>query len=165
MQLLARSSVLLTTAALTRRCAPLVTPRAALSMSADIESYTKTMWKDVFAAGQTKDAEKIGAAFDKYYKEDCVIIRPSGNPLSLEGWKGMLGSEDVVVSADEVTSVDDVKMLAGGAVAVVVFTTRSTFTYMGTPNDDVAKFSATLEKIDGAWKVAHVHRGTGQAPE
>ena len=54
---------------------------------------------------------------------------------------------------------------AGGNAAVVVYTCRSKFSYKGTPNDDIAKFSATMEKVDGTWKMVHNHRGTGQAPE
>ena len=92
------------------------------------------------------------------------MIRPSGNPLDLDGFKGMLGSPDIIVEKDEVISVDDVKLFAGGEAAIVVYTTLSKFTYQGNPNDDVAKFSATLEKADGAWKIVHLHRGTGQKP-
>lgn len=101
----------------------------------------------------------------RYYKPDCTLIRPSGNPLDMAGFKGMLGSPDIIVEKDEVTSVDEVKEFAGGNAAVVVYTTRSTFSYKGTSNDDVAKFSLTIEKVDGAWKVVHMHRGTGQKPE
>ena len=32
-------------------------------------------------------------------------------------------------------------------------------------NDDVAKFSATMERqTDGKWLIVHNHRGTGQSP-
>ena len=94
-------------------------------------------------------------------KEGSVIIRPSGNPMDLATWKGMLTSEDVEVVSDEVVSIDTVIELAAGQVAVVVYTTHSVFKYKGTPNDDIAKFSATFEKqADGKWMCAHNHRGT-----
>ena len=46
----------------------------------------------------------------------------------------------------------------GGRILAIAYPER------GTPNDDVAKFSATLEKVDGGWKIVHLHRGTGQKP-
>ena len=108
---------------------------------------------------------QINTVCNKYYTPDCNLIRPSGNPLDLAGFKGMLGSPDIVVETDDVISVDDVKVFAGGDAAVVVYTTLSKFTYQGTPNDDIAKFSATLAKTEDGWKVVHLHRGTGQKPQ
>ena len=108
---------------------------------------------------------QIDAAFDKYYKADANLIRPSGNPLDMAGFKAMMASPDIIVESDVVASVDDVKEIAGGQAAVVVFTTLSKFSYKGTPNDDVAKFSVTYEKVDDTWKIVHLHRGTGQKPE
>ena len=43
-------------------------------------------------------------------------------------------------------------------------TTHDTFTYEGTKNDDLAKFTAVLEKGLGGWTVCHAHRATGQPP-
>ena len=111
-----------------------------------------------------RHGRQISTVFDKYFAQNCLMIRPSGNPLDLDGFKGMLGSPDIIVEKDEVISVDDVKLFAGGEAAIVVYTTLSKFTYQGNPNDDVAKFSATLEKANGAGKIVHLHRGTGQKP-
>ena len=54
---------------------------------------------------------------------------------------------------------------AGGNVAVVTFLEESAFVYKGTPNEDLAKWTAVLEKVDGKWKYVHGHRGTGQPPK
>ena len=63
-------------------------------------------------------------------------------------------------------SVDSVNLLAEGKVAVVTYTAHDKFTYQGTANDDVAKFSGVLERQeDGAWKFVHMHRATGQPPK
>ena len=141
-------------------------PQRAFSKMAttDFPAFVTTMWSDMTAAGQSKDAGKIDAVFNDYFADTCSIIRPSGNPLDLSAFKGMLGSPDIIVEEDAVISVDDVKEIAGGNAAVVVYTTHSKFSYKGTPNDDIAKFSATLEKTGDKWKVAHLHRGTGQPP-
>lgn len=65
--LLSARTLLLSAATVTRR-APLLAQRsAAFSMSAtgDIAEWTKAMWADVAATGQTKDMDKINAVFDK----------------------------------------------------------------------------------------------------
>ena len=38
------------------------------------------------------------------------------------------------------------------------------FKFQGNENDDLAKFSAVLEKSLNGWRICHVHRATGQAP-
>ena len=61
-------------------------------------------------------------------------------------WVGMMTSEDITVESDTMVGEPEVKLIAGGAAAVVVYTTHSKFTYKGTANDDIAKFSLMLEK-------------------
>merc|ERR1711998_747715 len=155
---------LLVSAAMARRAPHLTVRRAGGSVTmSEPGAFVKTVWSEMTASGQSKDAAKIDEVFDKYFKPSCTLIRPSGNPLDRDGFKGMLGSPDIIVEKDEVASIDEVKELAGGQAAVVTYTTLSKFSYKGTPNDDVAKFSATLEKAEsGEWKMAHLHRGTGQ---
>ena len=81
-------------------------------------------------------------------------------------WVGMMTSEDITVESDTMVGEPEVKLIAGGAAAVVVYTTHSKFTYKGTANDDIAKFSLMLEKqADGSWKIVHAHRGAGQKPD
>ena len=46
-------------------------------------------------------------------------------------------------------SVDAVSVFAGGRAAHATFTLHDKFAYKGTPNDDLAKYSATLELADG----------------
>ena len=47
----------------------------------------------------------------------------------------------------------------------MTYTMHSKFSYKGTKNDDIAAFSATLEKKDGAWKCVFGQRATGQKPK
>jgi len=131
----------------------------------ELSTLVKTMVAEGVEAAKSKDGPTVEKYMGTYMKEGSVIIRPSGNPMDLATWKGMLTSEDVEVVSDEVVSIDTVIELAAGQVAVVVYTTHSVFKYKGTPNDDIAKFSATFEKqADGKWMCAHNHRGTGQKP-
>lgn len=132
---------------------------------AGVEGFLNGMCNDAIAVAQTGDAAKIDAYFSKYCTPDCEYIRPSGNPMDVATYKGMLLSNDIKWLSDELVSVDMVKFLAGGDVGVVAYRTRQKFDYKGTMNDDVAKFTAVLDKTADGWKAAHVHRSTGMAKE
>ena len=80
-------------------------------------------------------------------------------------FKGMMGSADITIESDEVTSIDDIKEFAGGNAAVVVYTCRSKFSYKGTPNDDVYVFTNVFKKVDGVWETVWGHRSTGRSPD
>ena len=139
--------------------------QAASSTAADIATI-KTLITEMIAANMK--TEKTLAAWDalfaKYYVHDVSIIRPSGNPMDLAMWKGMMTSDDVIMTSSELLSIDDVKIFGGGNAAVAVYTTHDKFTYKGAPNDDVAKFSAVFDKTSDGWKIMHAHRATGQPP-
>ena len=92
-----------------------------------IEDDIKAFLGEQIAAAHAlpKDEAAIAAHFDKYMLPDFVAIRPSGNPLTLDMWKGMKMSEDVVSESDELVSVDSIKMLADGKVGHAPHTTRT----------------------------------------
>ena len=77
----------------------------------------------------------------------------------------MFGSGDIEPGQSKLIGVDSIRLLAGGAAAVATYTHHSTFKYKGIPNDDIAKFTAVLEKTPEGWKMVHGHRSTGQPPE
>lgn len=100
-----------------------------------------------------------------FYEEDAMFIRPSGNPLSLKELGNMFASGKITGFSTEIVSVDSVKALAGGSVAVVTCTNRQKFCFGDVPNDDLAKYSYVLSKnSDGGWRISHGHRATGQKP-
>jgi hypothetical protein len=77
----------------------------------------------------------------------------------------MITSQDITFESSECISVDSTTIFAGGKAAAVTFTLHDKFTYKGTPNDDIAKYSAMLELTDaGSWRMMHAHRATGQKP-
>ena len=77
----------------------------------------------------------------------------------------MVSSGDIVFESSKVVSFDSFRLIADGNVAVVTLTQHDKFTYKGTANDDICKFTFVLEKIGDNWKFAHGHRATGQTPE
>ena len=97
--------------------------------------------------------------------DSLVRIRPSGNPITPQGMAAMFGSGDIEPGQSKLIGVDSIRLLAGGAAAVATYTHHSTFKYKGIPNDDIAKFTAVLEKTPEGWKMVHGHRSTGQPPE
>merc|ERR1711918_65537 len=69
--------------------------------------------------------------------DDCVFIRPSGNPLNKEGFKQMMSSEDIKMESQSVEKILEVREFEGGKIAWVSFLNASKFTFKGTPNDDL----------------------------
>lgn len=132
----------------------------------DIKTVIKGNFQGFFDITGDFTQEKYDELWAKYWKADAIMIRPSGNPMGKEIYGQMLASEDVVYISGELLEVNTVDIFAGGAAAVATYTTHDKFTYKGTPNDDIAKFTVVLEKQDdGTWIMVHAHRGTGQKPE
>ena len=132
----------------------------------DIKSVIYGQFQGFFDVTKDFSQEKYDELWAKYWKPDAVLIRPSGNPMGKEIWGQMLSSDAIDYISGEILEVNSVDVFAGGAAAVATYTTHDKFTYMGTPNDDIAKFTVVLEKQgDGTWIIVHGHRGTGQKPE
>ena len=133
---------------------------------AEVKEYLTKFTDAWFKAFSDKDPEQIDAMLETFGIDDeTVWIRPSGNPAGTAIMKAMLMSEDIVTSKRKIVEFSSVRFLAGGIVAVVTFLEESAFVYKGTPNEDLAKWTAVLEKVDGKWKYVHGHRGTGQPPK
>ena len=93
-----------------------------------------------------------------------VVLRPSGNPLTNEASKQMWMSADVISEKSELKSIDTVKVFAAGNAAVATLTMEEKFSYKGSPNHDIARYSMTYEKKDGKWMIVQGHRATGAPP-
>ena len=99
----------------------------------------------------------------KHTHQDCVFIRPTGNPLNMDGWKQMMTSSDVNVESNDLVTIN--KMQVVGDMAYVCYTTHGKFNYKGTQNDDIAVLTSVLQRVDGSWKVVHGQRSSGRKPE
>ena len=99
----------------------------------------------------------------KHMHDDCVFIRPSGNPLDKKGWEAMMTNDDVKVESSKLVSVN--KLTVNGNSAVVCYTQHGKFNYKGNSNDDVAVFTSVMQKVGGEWKVIHGQRSTGRKPD
>ena len=99
----------------------------------------------------------------KHMHDDCVFIRPSGNPLDKKGWEEMMTNDDVKVESSKLVAINKVSVC--GCCAYVCYTQHGKFSYKGNPNDDIAVFTCVLRKYDGVWKVVQGSRSTGRKPE
>ena len=98
----------------------------------------------------------------KHMHDECVFIRPTGNPLSMQAWDAMMNSEDVTLHGSEL--VDIHKLHVNGNMAYACYTTHSRFSYKGTDNDDIAVFTGVFERQNSTWKLIHGQRSTGRKP-
>jgi ketosteroid isomerase-like protein len=98
----------------------------------------------------------------KHTSDECVFIRPTGNPLNMEGWRRMMTADDVCVEANDLISINKLKVC--GNMAYVSYITHGKFNYKGTKNDDIAVLTSVLERVNGKWMVIHGQRSTGRSP-
>ena len=97
-----------------------------------------------------------------HMQSDCLFIRPSGNPLTMEGWDAMMNNDKVSVESNELVSINKIRIV--GDMAYVCYTSHGKFNYMGNENNDVAVLTAVLERVNGKWVVVHGQRSTGRSP-
>ena len=123
----------------------------------------------VFKSDREQIKDVVGDMCDKdhtvgmrHMSENCVFIRPSGNPLDKKGWNDMMNNDDVTVTSSELMSIN--KLHVVGDMAHVCYTSHGKFTYKGTENDDVAVFTSVLQKVNGRWMVVHGQRSSGRTP-
>ncbi len=99
----------------------------------------------------------------KHMHDDCIFIRPSGNPLDKQGWEEMMTNADVKVKSSKLVAINRLSIC--GCCAYVCYTQHGRFNYKGTENDDVAVFTSVMRKFDEKWMVVQGQRSTGRKPD
>ncbi len=134
-------------------CPPEITPIRSMVMKTDEEKI-----KDIVADMCHKD-HTLGM---KHMGDECVFIRPTGNPLNKQQWNEMMNNPNVSVEDSKLVSVN--KLHIFGDMAFVCYTAHNKFNYMGKSNDDIAVFTSVLQRIGGEWTVVHGQRSSGRSP-
>jgi ketosteroid isomerase-like protein len=98
----------------------------------------------------------------EHMDNNCLMIRPTGNPLNMEAWDAMINSNNVTLTHSKLVSVN--KLIVEGNMAYACYTSHSVFNYKGTDNDDISVFTGVFQKLGGVWKLVHGHRSTGRGP-
>ena len=105
--------------------------------------------------------EKMASFFINNATSDFLFIRPSGNPISAEGFEKMI-SGDVVQEKAEITKIHRLEFLSDN-VSMCIFTLGSKFTYKGTPNNDLPTVTSIFKKVNNVWKIHWMQRSTGNS--
>jgi hypothetical protein len=116
-------------------------------LNSNIDSKSRECWKSLY---------------QKYHAPDYSMVRPSGNPIHSEGFIDLFCCEDIRLFKFELVSVQQVRILAQGMVAVVVYTVDQVFSYKGALQQDRAVLSCVLEEIEGDIKITQEHRSSGK---
>tara|TARA_B100001063_G_scaffold46185_1_gene40021 strand:- start:13200 stop:13601 length:402 start_codon:yes stop_codon:yes gene_type:complete len=95
--------------------------------------------------------------------DNCIFIRPTGNPLNMNQWDAMMNSADVTGASSTLLGIH--RLHIEGNMAFACYTTHSKFNYKGIDNDDVAVFTGVFVKQNDMWKMAHGQRSTGRSPD
>ena len=66
----------------------------------------------------------------KHMSDECVFVRPTGNPLTKKGWDEMMNNDDVSVTSSELLKINRLSVV--GNSAHVCYTSHSKFNYKGT---------------------------------
>ena len=106
--------------------------------------------------------EKMGSFFLDNASSDFLLIRPSGNPITAEGFFEMMNSGDVVQEKAEITKIHRFEFLSDDVV-MCIFTLGSKFTYKGTPNNDLPTVTSIFKRIGGTWKIHWMQRSSGNS--
>ena len=103
--------------------------------------------KIILLLDELASPEKMGSFFINNATLDFLFIRPSGNPLSANGFEEMMNSGDVIQEKAEITKIHRFEFLSDN-VAMCIFTLGSKLSYEGTINDDLPTVTSIFKKVD-----------------
>ena len=99
--------------------------------------------------------------------DDFIFVRPSGNPLTLAGFKDMMASPDMQIESSKLLAINATHVGLNSAMISATF--HDKFTFKGTPNNDISVFMFYAVNEEGGqageWKVKFAQRSTGRKPE
>jgi hypothetical protein len=126
-----------------------------------VRAFMVDYYDDIDSIGRSKEC--LETFFRHYCIPDIRWMRPSGNPIDLDGLIQLFTGE-LKVEKMWLVSVDSIQILAGGLAAVVTITSDQTFFYHGVHNGDRAVISSILEVVNHGReiKIVHEHRTSGQ---
>ena len=101
--------------------------------------------------------------WEKHWKDNKYILRPSGNPLTKEQNTSMRNSKDIIIDKEEMISINSIEIYSD--IAVSCFTVHQIFSYKGNKENDVSVVLAVFKKENNVWKMIHGSRSQGRKPE
>ena len=98
----------------------------------------------------------------QYHTPDFLFIRPSGNPLNLEGVMKQLSKGEITNYEEDVIMVDSIKLLGEQSTAVIVYRSETRFSYLGKTVEDTRTNTIVLVWHDGKPKITSIQRSMGK---
>jgi len=137
-----------------------VVPPRRLLRPDNVTALLHDFYDDLTINKDSKSRECWNALYEKYHSS-YKMVRPSGNPIDTQGFVDLFCCEEIVLHELKLVSVDDIQILAGGLVAIVISTVDQSFTYKHERQEDRVTLTSVLEDVDGDIKIRHEHRSTG----
>lgn len=100
--------------------------------------------------------------WEKHWKDNKYILRPSGNPLTKEQNTAMRNSKDIIIEKEDMVSINSIEVY--GDIAVSCFTVHQIFSYKGNKENDVSVVLSVFKKENNDWKMIHGSRSQGRKP-
>ena len=127
----------------------------------NVRAFLFDYYSDYDALKEPQSLDSIRCFCEKYYRPDFQFVRPSGNPIGVEGIAMGL-FQDVKVISYELVSIDIISLISAGKAAVALYTFEHVFEYKGILSEDRSVMSGVLELARGEIKLVHEHRASGK---
>ena len=92
---------------------------------------------------------------------DFLFIRPSGNPIDVEGFEKIISCY-IVQEKAEINKIQRFEFLSENII-ICIFTLGSKFSYKGMLNDDLPTVTSIFKKVNNVWKIHWMQRSTGNS--
>jgi hypothetical protein len=126
-----------------------------------VRAFLVDYYEDFNSIAPQKVRECWKAFYSRHYTPNYRKVRSSGNSISAEGLIDLYMSNDLQLREMILVSVDSIQIVAGGLVAVAVYTADQRFEYKGICNHDRTVYSVVVEEINGEPKIVLEQRTTG----
>ena len=141
---------------------PLSSARQLLLRPHSVTAVLHDFYDDLNSNIHSKSRECWKALYEKYHAPGYLMVRPSGNPIDDDGFIDLFCCEDIRMHKFHLVRVQDVRILAQGLVAIVIYTVDQYFSYKGILQQDRAVLSCIMEEVCGDIKIKQEHRSTGK---
>ena len=126
-----------------------------------VHAFLVDYYEDFNSIAPQQVRECWKAFYSRHYAPYYRKIRSSGNSIDSKGLIDMYMSGDLQVKEMTMISIDSIQIVAGGLVAIGVYTADQFFDYKGTHNHDRTVYSVVIEAINGEPKIVQEHRTIG----
>lgn len=126
-----------------------------------IRAFLHDYYADYDALRDEQNLDTWSCFTEQYYDPRFQFVRPSGNPIDVDGFVRGCAS-DMRIKSIQMVSIDSITILSSSNAAVVIYTCDHCFEYKGIPSEDRGVMTCVLELVQGEIKIIHEHRSSGR---